>query len=157
MIFWKSWSWPSSSRECLVNRLRWHLVAETGSSNVKLPKSAKMYFRIWMRRQVGTVHWSCLSAPTDSGISHLSGFQIQNTVKTGHCSQLRMNGRLSSMSWRYPGHPDIGLGGCQRAIQSHCITVSKCTMTCSITWMGWSKPWPRRRINGRNTCPLLWN
>jgi len=105
------------------------------SLTVKKLKSALKYFLLWIWRHIGTLHWSCSSAPTDYGNSHTSGFYIQNTVNTGHCSQLRMNGWLSSMWWKYWGHFDIGPFGCRGGIQSHCITSSQCTMTCLITWM----------------------
>jgi len=96
-------------------------------------------------------------APTVYGNSHAGAFKTQNTVDTGRYSQLRMNGRLSSMSWKYWGHFDIGPFGCRRAIQSHCIPLSQYKMTCSITWMTWCELWPRRRLNGRKTCSSRWS
>ena len=101
MIFWNSWNWSSYSRECLLYWLRWHLVVELSSLTVKEPMSALRYFRLWMWRQVGTVHCSYSSCPTDYGNSHVSGFNIQNTLNTSHCSQHKMNGRLWSKSWKY--------------------------------------------------------
>ena len=157
MIFWKSWNWPSYSRECLQYRLRWHLVVETSSLTVKKPESTSAYFRLWMWSHGGTQHWRYSSAPTDYGNSRASGSKIQNTVITGHSSQHKMNGRLSSMSWKYWDHSDIGPSGCQRGIQSHCITLSQCTMTCLITWMALCELWLRRRLNGRRTCSSLWS
>jgi len=115
------------------------------------------YFRLCMWRQVGTLHWSCSSAPTKYGNSHESGFITQNTVNTSCYSQLSMNGWLSSMSWKYWGHFRIVSFGCRRRIQSHFITLSQYTMTCSITWMAWRELWPRRRLNGKKTCSSLWS
>jgi len=157
MIFWKSLTWPSYSWEWLLNWLHWHLVPETSSFTVKTRKSALQYFRFWMSAHVRTQHWSCSSMPTDYGNSHASGPNIQNSVITGHSSQLKMNGPLSSMSLRYSGHFDNRLCGCWRGLQSHCITWSPCTMTCSIIWMAWCELWPRRTINGRKTCSSLWS
>jgi len=91
------------------------------------------------------------------GIHKRAASKPKNTVITGHYSQLRMNGRLSSMSLRYWGHFDIGPFGCRRGIQSHCNTLSQYTMTCLITWMGWCERWPRRRLNGRMTCSSRWS
>jgi len=87
----------------------------------------------------------------------MSGFKIQNVVNNGLCSQLRLNGWLSSISWKYWGHFDIGPCGCRRGIQSLCITLSQCPMTCLITWMAWCEHWPRKRLNGRKTCSSLWS
>jgi len=64
-----------------------------------------------------------------------SGFTIQNTVYTSHCSQHQINGPLSSTSWKFWGHSDDGSWGWWRGIWSHCITVSQPTMTCSGIWM----------------------
>ena len=157
MIFWKSWSWPSYSRECLLYWLRWRLVAETSSLTVREQKSALPYIRLWMCRHVRTLHWSCLSMPTAYRNSPTSGSQTQNMLNIGHYSQLMINGRLSSMSWKCWGHCDIGPIGCRRGIQSHCIMLSQYTMTCSITWMAWYGLWPRRKPNGRKTCSSLWS
>jgi len=77
MIFWKSLRWPPYSRECLLYWLCWHLVVETSSLTVKMPKSALRYFRLWMWRHVGSLHRSCWSTHTNYGNSHASGFQIQ--------------------------------------------------------------------------------
>jgi len=38
MRFWKTWNWPSYSRECLLNWLRWHLVAEIKFIDSQEPK-----------------------------------------------------------------------------------------------------------------------
>jgi len=76
---------------------------------------------------------------------------------TRYSSQHKMNGPLWSMSWMCWGHSDIGLCGCRRGIQSHCITLSPCTMTCWIIWMAWCKLWPRRRLNGIKTSFLQWS
>jgi len=77
MIFWKSWKWPSYSRECLQYWLPWHLVVETGSLTVKKPKSASPYFQLWTLRQGGTHRWSNSGVPTDYGNAHVSGSKIQ--------------------------------------------------------------------------------
>jgi len=45
-----------------------------------------------------------------------------------------MSGPSWSMSWKYWGHFDIGSCQCQRGIQSHSITLSRCTMTFWIIW-----------------------
>jgi len=74
-------------------------------------------------------------APTDYRNSHMSLFEIQNTVNTGNYSHLRICGQLSSISWKYCGHFNIRPRGCRRGIPAHCITSSQCPMTCSITWM----------------------
>jgi len=157
MIFWKSWNWPSYSRECLRYWLSWHLLAEMSSSTVKMPMSALQYFRLWMWKHVETQHWSCLSGPTDYRNSHRSGSTIQNIVVTGHFSQLKIHGPLWSMSWKYWGHFDIGPCGCWRGIQSHRISLSQCTMPCSIIWMAWGEVGLGRRHNGRKTCSSLWS
>ena len=99
MIFWKSWNWPSYSRECLLYWLRWQLVIETSSLTVKKPKFASRYYGLWMWRHLRTRHRSCSSPPTDYGNSHVSGSKIQNPMITGHFSQLKMSGPLWSMSW----------------------------------------------------------
>ena len=157
MIFWKSWNWPLYCRECLQYWLRWHLVIETSSSTVKRPNVSLRYYRLSMWRHVVTQHWSFSSAPTDQGNSHASGFKIQNTLITGHISQLKISGPLRSMLWKHWGHFDIGPCGCQRGIQSHFIRLSQCTTTCSITWTAWCKLWPRRWLHGWKTCSMLWN
>jgi len=157
MIFWKSGNWPSYSRECLLYWLRWHLVVETSSLNVKKPKFASRYYRLWMRRQVVTHHWSCWSTPTENGNSHASDSKIQNTLIASHFSQLKMKGPLWCTPRRFWGHFDIGPCGCRRVIQSHCITVSQCTMPCSITWTAWYELWLKRRLHGRKTCSSLWS
>ena len=51
-----------------------------------------------------------------------------------------MNGPLWSMSWKYWGHFDIEPCRCRGGIQSHCITLSQCTITCSIIWTAWCEP-----------------
>jgi hypothetical protein len=141
---------------CCANYAK-HLVAVTSLLTVKNPKSALHYSRLCMWRHIGTLHCSSSSVPTVYRNSHASGFETQNTVNPGHSSQLRMKGRLSSISWKCWGHFDIGLFGCRRGIQFHCIKLLQCTMTCSITWMAWCVLWPRRRLNGKKTCPLLWS
>jgi len=157
MIFWKSWNWPSYSRECLRYWLRWHLVAEMRSLTVKQPKSALQYFRLLMRRHFGMQQWSCSSPPTIYGNSHVSGSKIQNTVITGHCSQLKMNGPLWSMSWKSWGHFNIGPCGCRWGIRWHCIMSSQYAMTYLISWMAWCELWPRRRLLGMKTSSSLWS
>ena len=157
MIFWKSWNWPSYSRECLQYWLRWHLVVGTSSLTGKRPWFASLYYRLWMRRHGGTQHWRCWGAPTDSGNWHTSGSNIHNTLITGHFSQLMMSGPLWSMSRKYWGHFDIGPCGCQRGIHSHCIILSQCTMTCLILWTAWCELWLRRRLHGRKTFSSLWS
>jgi len=156
-MFWNCWNWPSCSRECLRCWLRWHLVSETSSLTVKKRRSALQYSQLWMWRQIGTQQWSWSSAPTDYRNSHMGGSKIHNLLNTGHFLQFKMNGPLWSMSWKNWGHFDIGPCGCQRGIQSHCITLSQCTMTRSITWMGWCELRLRRRLNGRKTCSSLWS
>jgi hypothetical protein len=61
------------------------------------PKSTFQYFRLWMRRHIGTLQGSSSSTPTIYGNSHSCGFKTQNPVNMGHYSHLRMNGKLSSM------------------------------------------------------------
>jgi len=107
-IFWKSWNWPSYSRECLLYRLRWHLVVEMTIFTVKKPKSASRYNLLWMWRHLGTRLWSCLSEPTEYQHSATSGTKTQHTVITSHCSQYRVNGPLRSPSWKFWGYSDIG-------------------------------------------------
>jgi len=142
--FEMSWNWPSSSRECLLYWLCWHLVVETSSLTVKRPMCAWQYFQLWMWRHIGTLHWSCWSAPTEYGNSHASGWRIQKTRITGHWSQHKMNEQFRNMSQKYWGHPDIETCGCRRGIHAHCNTFSQCTITCSIIWMAWCKLWLRR-------------
>ena len=110
-----------------------------------------------MWRDGGTQHWSSSRVATDCRNSHASDSSIHSTHISGHFSQLKMSGPLRSMSWKYWGHFDIGLCGCQRGIKAHCITLSHCTTTYSITWMAWRELWPRRRLHGRNTCSSLWS
>jgi len=155
MIFWMCWNWPSCSRECLLYWLRWHQVIEMSSLSVKKPKSAFQYFRLWKWGHVGTPDCGLLSGPTDYGNSHMSGFKIQNTLNTGHCSPHIMTGRLWSMSWKYCSYSSIGRCACRRGIQSYCITLSQCTMTCSITWMAWCGLWLRTKHIGKKPCSLL--
>jgi len=76
MIFWKSWNWPSYSRECLQYWLRWHLLVETTSLTVKKPKSASPCFRLWIWTHGGSQHGRYLSAPTDYGNSRAGGSKI---------------------------------------------------------------------------------
>jgi hypothetical protein len=157
MIFSKSWNWPSYSKECLLYWLRSHLVVETCSVTVKKRNSALPYFWFSMWRHVGTLHWSDSCGSTDYGNSPVSGFKTQNTPNTGHCSQLKISGRLWGMSWMYWGHFDIGPFGCPSGIQSHCITWSQCTMTCLITWMAWCEVWLGRKLNGKKTSSSQWS
>ena len=149
MIFWKSWKWPLYSREFWQYWLCLHLVAETSTLTFKNPKSALQYFRLWMWRQGATQHQSCSSAPTNYRNSNASGSKIENTVITAHLSQPKIRGPLWSMSCKYQGHFNIGPCGCWGGIQSHCITFSQCTMSCSIIWMAWCDLCLRRRINAR--------
>ena len=116
IIFWKSWNWPSYSRECLLYWLLWHLVVETCSMSVKRAKFALLYYQLWMWRHGETQYCNCWSPPTDYGNSHGSHSKIRNTQITGHISQLKMSGQLWSMSWKYWGNFDIGPCGCQRGI-----------------------------------------
>jgi len=157
MILWKCWNRPSYSSECWLYWLRWHLVVKTSSLTDIKGNFASRYYRLWMWRHAGTQRWSCLSAPTDYGNSHASGCKIQNTLITGHFSQLRMSGSLWSMSWKYWGHFDIRPCGCQRGLQSHCITWSRCTMTCLIIWTVWFELPRRRSQHARKTCSSPWS
>jgi len=157
MIFWKSWNWPSYSTECLLYWLHWHLVVEMSPLTVKMPKFASRYYRLWMWRHSGTQHWRCPSTWTDYGNSHPSGSKIQYTLITGDFSELKMSGPLWTMSWKFWGHFDIGPYRCQWGIQLHCITVSHWTMTRLFTGTAWCELWPRRRLNWRKTCALLWS
>jgi len=111
----------------------------------------------WMWRQVGTWPISSLSEPTDYENSPATGSNIQNPANTGDSSQHRMNGPLLSMSWKFWGHSDVGPCGCPRGIQSHCITWSQSTMTCSIKWMVLCKLWLTRSQNARRTCSVQWS
>jgi len=156
MIFWKSWNWPSYSRECLLYWLCWPLVVEISSLTVKKPNSALQYFRLWMWRNFRTLNWSYSSGPTDYGNSPVNGFKIQNTPNTGNFSQLQINGWLWSMSWKYWGHSDIEPFGCRRGIQSHCIMLSQYTMTCLITWMAWCELCLRRKLHRKKTSSSRW-
>jgi len=157
MLFWKSWNWLSYSRECLLYWLCWYLVVEMSWLTVKKPKSTYRYFRLWMWRHVGTQNWGYSSVATDHANSHSSGSTIQNTAITSQFSQHNINVPLWSMPWQCWGHCDIVPCGCQRGILSHCITWLQCTITYSILWMAWCELWPRRRLNGRKTCSLLWS
>jgi len=47
--------------------------------------------------------------------------------------------------------------GGRRGIQSHFITLSRCSMTFSITWMALCNLWLRRRLNGRKTWSSRWS
>jgi len=127
-IIRKSWNWPSYSRECLLYWFRWHRVIEMSSSTAKNPTSPLRYCLLGMWRHVGTRHWSCLSVPTNYENSPSSGSKIQHPVFTSHSPQQRMNGLSSSTSWMFWGHSAIRPCGCQRGIQSHCITVSQSTI-----------------------------
>ena len=137
--------------------LRWHLVVETSSLTVKKPTLTSWYYQLWMWRHGGTQLWSCSSPPTDHGKSHVSGSRIQNTLIAGHFSQLKMSGPLWSMWRKFWGHFNIRPCGCQRGIQSHCITLLQCTMTFSIIWTEWCELSLRRGLHSRKTCYLLWS
>ena len=152
-----SWNWPSYSRECLLYWLCWHLAVETSSLGVKQQKSTLQYFQSSVWRHVRTLHSSFPSGPTNYGNPQVSGFRIQNTLHTGQCSQHKMNGELRSMSWKYWSDSDIGSCACPIGIQSHCITLSQCTMTCSITWMMWCDVFLGRKLNGMKTCSWRWS
>ena len=156
-IFWKSWNRPSYSTECLRYWLLWHLVVETTSLTLKQPESASQYCLLWMWRHFGTRHSRCLSEPTDYQNSPASGSEIQYIVRTIHSSQHKMKRRLSSMSCNYWGYSDFGPCGWWRGVQSHCITLSQCTMTCSIAWMALRELWLRRRHNRRMTWSWPWS
>jgi len=151
-IFWTSWNWSSYSRECLRYWLLWRLVVKTSALTDQMPKTASRYYLLWLWRHIQTQHWSCLSEPTDYKNSPKSGCKIQNAVITGYSSQPRMNGPLSSSSWKFWGQCNIRPCGCPRGIWSHCITLSQTTMTCSILSMASCELWLRRRPNGRKTC-----
>jgi len=145
------------SRKCLLYWLRWHLVVKTSSLTVKKPKSASWYYSLRMWRHIGIWHWSWLSEPNNYVNAPASGVRIQNTVNTGHSSQQRMNGPLSSTSWKFWGHFDTGPCGCQSGIGSYCIMLSQCTMTCSIIWMALCELQWRWRLLGRKTYTSLWS
>jgi len=126
------------------------------SLTVKRLKSVSRYFWLWMSRPVAIRPWSCSSVPCDYVNSQASGLKVQYTVITGHSTQLKMNGPLWSMSWKCWRHYNSGPYGCRRGIQSHCITLSQCTMISSITWMAWCDLWGINRLHGRMTCTLPW-
>jgi hypothetical protein len=44
MIVWKSWNWPSYSRQCSWYWLYWHMVAQTSLMTVKKPTTALQFF-----------------------------------------------------------------------------------------------------------------
>jgi len=157
MIFRKYWNVPAYSRECLLYRFHCHLFVETRSSTIGKPNIASRYYRWLMWRHVGPLHSCCLSASTDYGNSHASGYNIEDTLNTGHLSQLKMSGPLWSMSWQYWGHFNIGPFGCRRGIQSHCIVSSLCKMSCSIIWTAWCNRCLWKRLHGRKTCSLVWS
>jgi hypothetical protein len=106
---------------------------------------------------VGPRHWSCLTAPTHYVNSHESGLETQNTAISGHSSQHRMSGPLSSVSWKFYGDSSPEPCGCQKGILLLCIISSLSTITCLITWMVWWELWPRRRHNERKTYSLPWS
>jgi len=108
-------------------------------------------YQLWMWKQGGIWHWSCLRELTEYEISPASGLRIHNTATTGHSSQYRMSGPLLSMSWKCYGHSSTGPCGCGKGIPLLCITSSLYTMTCLIIWMVWYKLCPWRRQNGRKT------
>jgi len=157
MIMWKSWNWPSNSSECLLYWLHWHLVIETSSLTLKESKSASRNFQLWMWGHIWTLHWSCSNMSTTYMDSPASGSEIQNTVITGHSLQHKMNRPLSSMSCNYSDNSEIGPCGCWRGLQSHCITISQCTMTCMIISIAWCELWLKRRPHGRKTCSSPWS
>jgi len=109
-----------------------------------------------MWRHVGTRHWSCSSAPIDYMNSHASYLQTQSIGITGHSTQHRMSGQLSSMAWRIYGHSSTGPCGCQNGIPLLCIMSSLSTMTFLITRTVWCDLWPWRRHNGRKTYYFPW-
>jgi hypothetical protein len=113
--------------------------------------------RLWMWRHVRTQHWSCSRMPTDYGNLHETGSKHQNTWITGHCSQLKMNAPLWSMSWMYWGHYDIGPSGSPRGIQSNCASSWQYSISCSIRWKGWCELVEERTTNERKTCSTLWS
>jgi len=92
-----------------------------------------------------------------TGIHPPVASETQNTLDIGHYSQLRMDRRLSSMTWKYWDHFDIGPFGCWRGTELHYIMLLLCTMRCSITWTAWCELWPRGRLHGRMTCSSLWS
>jgi len=112
--------------------------------------SALRYYVLFMWRQIGTRHWSCLSEPTDYKNSPWSGSTIHTTVITTHSWQWRVNGPF----W---GHSDIGTCGCQRGIQSHCIMLSLSSMTLVIIWMASWELWQIRGLNEGKTCSWPWH
>ena len=154
---WKSWNWPSYSRECFLYRLRRHLAMATSSLTVRKPKSASQYYPWGMWRNFGSLCCSWSSVPTNYMNSHWSGLRSQNTAITGHSSPHRMCGPSSSMSWKFGGHSCTELCGCRNSIPVLCITSSLFTMTCSIRWMAWCKLWPRRRDIVRKIYTLPWS
>ena len=61
-------------------------------------------------------------------------------------------------TWTAGGLPGLVANTrCGRGIQSHYMTISQATMTCSIIWMVLCELSPRRRLNRRTTCFLLWS
>jgi len=134
-VWLKNWDLPSYSRKCLLYRLRWHLVIKMNSLTVKQLKSASWYHLLLMWRHVAIRHWSCLIKPTDYKNSPTSGCRIQHIVNPGHSSQHRMNGPLSSTSWKCWGHSNTGYCRCRTAIWSHFAELSPSTKTCSIMGM----------------------
>jgi len=82
----------------------------------------------------------------------MCGSKIINSVITGHSSQHRMNGPLLSMSWKFWCYSAVGPCGCWRGIQSHCITLSLCSMTYLIIWMALCRILLKGRISRRRTC-----
>jgi len=125
--------------------------------SVKKPAFASRYYRLCIWRHSGTQHWSCSRVRTNYGNSHLNCSGIHNTLITGPFSQLKISGALWRRSWKYRGHFNNGPCGCQRGIQSHCITWSECTMTCSTIWTAWWQLWLRRKLYGRKTCSWMWS
>jgi len=68
-------------------------------------------------------------------IHPVSGSRIKDIEITGHISQHRMNGPLSSTSWKFWAHSDTGPCGCGRRIWSHCFRISHSMMKFSIIWI----------------------
>ena len=156
-IFWESWNWRWCSTESFLNWFRGNLVVRLSSLAVKPRKSTSRYFLIWKWRHVGTWHWSFMSEHTNYENSPASGSKIQHAIISHYALQHRMNGWLSTLSWKSWGHSDIGPCGCWGGIRSDSITLLRSTITCSIIWMASRELWLTRRLNGTKTCSLLWS
>jgi len=133
----------------------WNLVVETRSLSVKMPKYQSQDCLWWMGRHGGYRNSSHLSDPVHYKNIPMSCSKIKNIVITSHSSQLRMNGPLSSMGWKYWGHSDSWPCGCRWGIRSHFLRSSQSTMTCSITWMTLCELWLRRRLHEWKICTML--